>query len=91
MLGGLASMQALFIGLLILMYAQHESHIAEGREEVDLQVALHSERETSKVLRMLTELHNSLVIRSNEHDLGGGPNSLFDRGPLEGCASEALE
>lgn len=67
-LTGMASVQALFIGLLILMYARHEAMIAEVREEMDLQVALHSERETSKVLRMLTDVHHSLGVASAEHD-----------------------
>lgn len=68
LLTGLASVQALFIGLLILMFAQREADIAELREEVDLQVVLHSERETSKVLRMLAELHEALGVRSKEND-----------------------
>ena len=67
-LTGMASVQALFIGLLILMYAQHEALISEVREEMDLQVALHSERETSKVLRMLTEVHHALEVDSREHN-----------------------
>jgi uncharacterized membrane protein len=68
LLGGLASIQALFIGLLILMHAQNEGRVAELREEMELQVSLHAEHETSKVLRMLAEVHSALGIRSAEHD-----------------------
>lgn len=68
LLAGLASVQALFIGLLILMYAEQESRMGEVREEMELQVALHDERETSKVLRMLTEIQDALGIHGAERD-----------------------
>jgi uncharacterized membrane protein len=68
LLGGLASIQALFIGLLILMHAEHEAHVAEIREEMELQVSLHAEHEVSKVLRMLTEVQAALGVRSNEQN-----------------------
>lgn len=67
-LGGLASIQALFIALLILMQTRHESTASEVREEMDLQVALHAEREVSKIIRMLAEVHRALEIPSDEHD-----------------------
>lgn len=67
-LTGMASVQALFIGLLILMYAEQDSHVGELREEMDLQVALHSEREASKILRMLVEVQRALGVQSQEQD-----------------------
>lgn len=67
-LAGLASAQALFIALLILMQTRQESTTSEVREEMDLQVALHAEREISKLIRMLAEVQRGLNIPTTEHD-----------------------
>lgn len=63
-LTGLASVQALLIALLLLMHSQNELRIDEVREETDLQVALHAERETTRLLQMVIELHEKLGIES---------------------------
>src|SRR5690606_23965165 len=68
LLTGLASAQALFIGLLILMYEERSAEVEEVRAETELQVSLHAERETTKLLRMMAEVHRALGIRSEEHD-----------------------
>ena len=68
LLTGLASLQALLIGLLILMYEERSAAVQEVREETELQVNLHAERETTKLLRMMAEVHDALGIRSAEHD-----------------------
>lgn len=47
----LASTQAPGIGLLILIYEERQSHVGELREETGLQISLHVERETTKLLR----------------------------------------
>jgi uncharacterized membrane protein len=65
---GLASLQALLIGLLILMYEERSARVQEVREETELQVNLHAERETTKLLRMMAEVHRALGIPSREHD-----------------------
>ena len=64
LLTGLASLQALLIALLLLMHSQSELRIDQVREETDLQVALHAERETTRLLQMVTEIHDRLGIRS---------------------------
>lgn len=68
MLGGLASVQALFIGLLILMYEVRDARVGELREETDLQVSLHAERETTKLIQLMLDVHRALGIRSAEGD-----------------------
>ncbi len=68
MLGGLASTQALFIGLLILMYEVRDARIGELREETDLQVSLHAERETTKLIQLVLDVHEALGIRTAEGD-----------------------
>lgn len=65
---GIASIQAFFVGLLILMHTRYEARIGELREETELQVALHAERETTKLLRMMVEVHRKLGIASTERD-----------------------
>lgn len=62
------SLEALFIALLILMHQENESSIAELREETQLQVALHGERETTKLLRLLEDVHRHLGIESRDLD-----------------------
>lgn len=57
-----------WIALLILMQETHESRIAELREETDLQVALHAEREATKLLRLMLDVHRALGIKSPELD-----------------------
>lgn len=68
LLAMIASAEAPFIALLILMRQQRDARIAQLRDEVILQTALHAERETSKLLRMMEELQNGLGVASREHD-----------------------
>lgn len=68
LLTGFASIQALFIGLLILMYEERSAAVDEIRQETELQVNLHTERETTKLLRMMAEVHHALGLRSQERD-----------------------
>lgn len=67
-LTGLASAQALIIGLLILMYEERSARIAEIRDETALQVALHAERETTKLIRLVLEVQAALGVRTTEPD-----------------------
>lgn len=68
LLAGIDSMQALGIALLILMHQERDARVAELREETELQVALHDERETTKLLRMMRELHDALGVRGAERN-----------------------
>jgi uncharacterized membrane protein len=61
-----ASAEAPFIALLILMYQRRSSRIAELREELDLQVSLHLERQMTVMLRLLAEVQGRLDIASRE-------------------------
>ena len=54
-LATIASVEAPFIALLILMHQQRNQHVSELREETHLQVSLHMEREVSWVLHLLAE------------------------------------
>jgi uncharacterized membrane protein len=61
-----ASAEAPFIALLILMYQRRSRRIAELREELDLQVSLHLERQMTVMLRLLAEVQGRLDITSRE-------------------------
>jgi uncharacterized membrane protein len=61
-----ASAEAPFVALLILMYQKRSSRISELREELNLQVSLHQERQMTVVLRLLGEVQDRLDIASRE-------------------------
>lgn len=65
-LATIASVEAPFIALLVLMHEQRIASIDELREELDLHVSLHLERQMSVVLRMLVELEQQLNVPTNE-------------------------
>ena len=66
LLATFASAEAPFIALLILMYQRRSSRISELREELDLQVSLHLERQMTVMLRLLGEVQDRLDITSRE-------------------------
>jgi uncharacterized membrane protein len=68
MLATIASAEAPFIALLILMRQSRDQHIDELREEVSLQVELHMERETSRALEMLAAIQDHLGIERPDDD-----------------------
>ena len=55
-LATIASVEAPFIALLVLMHQQRSQRVSELREETHLQVSLHVEREVSMALRQLEKL-----------------------------------
>lgn len=65
-LATVASVEAPFIALLVLMHQERESRIEELREETHLQVALHAEREISVALRLLREIQLHHNIETEE-------------------------
>lgn len=86
LLTGVASVQALFIGLLILVYEERSARVDELREETNLQVSLHAERETTKLIQMVHEVHGALGLTTADRDPAVAemeqtldPHSLRDR------------
>lgn len=65
-LATVASVEAPFIALLVLMYQRRNARISELREELDLQVSLHLERQMTVTLRLLGEMQDRLGIASRE-------------------------
>lgn len=69
-LATIASVEAPFITLLVLMRQRRDRHVEELREEVLLQVELHMERQTSRELEMLAAIQDRLGIdRPSDDDL----------------------
>lgn len=66
LLATLTSALAPFLTLLVLMYQRRNSRIAELRQEFDLQVALHLERQMSMVLRLLREAHEHAAVPTRQ-------------------------
>jgi uncharacterized membrane protein len=65
-LATLASVEAPFIAILILMHQQRNTRIDELRGEIELQVSLHIERQTSMTLRILRELQKGLQVPTEQ-------------------------
>lgn len=65
-LATIASAEAPFLALLVLMFQQRSARIDELRGEIDLQVCLHIEREISMSLRLLQELQEKLQVDSQQ-------------------------
>lgn len=63
-LATIASAEAPLLAVLILMRQERDRRIAELREEVNLQVSLHVEREVTMLLRLLNELRQNLGFQT---------------------------
>lgn len=57
------SLEAIFLSIIILMSQNHQGYISSFREELQLQVNLIEEREVTKILQLVTELHEHHKIR----------------------------
>jgi uncharacterized membrane protein len=68
-LATVASAEAPFLALLILMHQQRQARIEELRNELSLQVSLQVERETTMVLRMLKRVQER--VDADVADLDG--------------------
>jgi uncharacterized membrane protein len=67
-LATVTSAEAPFIALLILMAQERDRRVEELREEVNLQVDLHTQREVTRSLRMLADLHRHLGLEGDPED-----------------------
>ena len=65
-LATIASAEAPFIALLVLMRQQRDSHIEELREEINLQVSLHLERQSTTILRLIDEIQEKLGVETGQ-------------------------
>lgn len=72
------SLEAIFLSIFVLMSQNRESHIAEVREELGLQVALRMEAEVTKTLQLVAGLFTRLG-----HKVGEDPELQAMLQPLQ--------
>lgn len=64
------SLEAIFLSIIVLMSQSRQGYISSLRDELMLQVNLISEREVTKILQLVTELHeHHKVRRENDAEL----------------------
>ncbi len=57
LLTSIVSLEAIILSIIVLMSAQRQSYISTLREELNMQVNLISEKEITKILTLLRDLH----------------------------------
>ncbi len=67
-LATVASVEAPFLSLLIIIYQRRNSRTSDLRAETHLKITLYVEREASMALRMIDEIQRNLKIASAESD-----------------------
>lgn len=65
-LATVASAEAPFIALMIVMYQRRSTRISELREEIEIQTSLHLERQMTMMLRLLREVQEGLQIPTGQ-------------------------
>lgn len=83
LLATIASALAPFVSLMVLMRQHRDARIAELREEVQLQVALHVEREVTCLVRMVDELRRGVPAEVDADALDETKKELEPRELLE--------
>lgn len=68
MLTMVVSLEAIFLSIIVLISQNRASQIADLREELDLEVNLWSEREVTKILNMLDEIHDHLGLSEKDDE-----------------------
>jgi uncharacterized membrane protein len=68
LLATVASVEAPLLAVLILMGQMRNAHIEELRQEVNLQVNLHVEREITELFQLVREIQSKLQIESRLED-----------------------
>jgi len=58
----IVSLEAIVLSIFVLISQNHQSTLAELREEIDLQINLISEREITKILRLIAGLYDHMKI-----------------------------
>jgi uncharacterized membrane protein len=59
----IVSLEAIILSIFVLISQNHQSALAELREEIDLQINLISEQEVTKILRLISGLYEHLHVK----------------------------
>ena len=60
------SLEAIFLSLIVLMSQNRASNIADLREELDLKVNIWAEKEITKILNIVDEIHDHLGLNPED-------------------------
>lgn len=63
------SLEAIFLAIVVLISQNRQSHIADIRQQIDMEVDVRAEEEIIKILRMLEDLHRHLAIDKVDEEL----------------------
>lgn len=69
----IVSLEAIFLSTFILISENREQRMNEGRNELDLQINLIAEQETTKIIKMLAKIQEKLGIEDEETDILADP------------------
>jgi uncharacterized membrane protein len=76
----IVSLEAIFLSIFVLLAQSRESHIAELREEITLQVILRAEEEITKTLQLVAGLYQRLELPlADDPELGEMLKPLDER------------
>jgi len=64
----IVSLEAIFLAIIVLISQNRAAHIAEMREEIDLQLNVKAEQEITKILIILDEIHDHLGLNPEDDD-----------------------
>lgn len=62
----IVSLEAIFLSIVVLISQRRTNQIDDLREELDLQINIKSEREVTRILTMLDEIHDHLGLKKQD-------------------------
>ncbi len=62
------SLEAIFLAIIVLISQNRSAHIADLREEIDLQINVRAEEEITKMLIILDQIHDHLGLPAEDDD-----------------------
>jgi uncharacterized membrane protein len=62
------SLEAIFLSTFVLIAQNHQAIVADRRAKVDLQVDMIAEREVTKLIKLVSHIHEHLGIDQPKHD-----------------------
>lgn len=64
----IVSLEAIFLAIIVLISQNRAAHIADLREEVDLQLNVKAEQEITRILIMLDEIHDHMGLNPEDDE-----------------------
>lgn len=64
----IVSLEAIFLSIIVLISQNRAAHIADLREEIDLQINVKAEQEITKLLIMLDRIHDHLGLPAEDDE-----------------------